>query len=462
MEQIRIIHTNDLHSHFENWPKIRRFVQKKQQASENETVYTVDLGDFSDRWHPLTEATDGKANVTMMNSLHYDLVTIGNNEGVGNAKSVLNHLYDEATFEVILANLFDKQTLQLPKWAKASKVVTTGQGTKIGFIGLTAAFPLTYSPNGWDIRSWKEILPKLVQELKNKVDVIVLLSHLGIEEDQLIATELPTIDVIIGSHTHHLFVAGKKRNGVQLAAAGKFGNYVGEVLLEVDHHRIKNKQAQTFKVAQMSAHPEDSQEITDYMTLGHQLLQEKKVAWLPHDLTLDLQEGSLILETLEAVKKRGQTKVAILNTGLFLDNLPKGYVDQDELHHILPHPMHLIKVTLKGKDMRRLILEMEKNRLFLRGFPVVGMGFRGKIFGEIVYSGITYDKINHDVLWLGKSIDETKEYCFTTVDHLMFAPFFPTIEIAGTHEFLFPEFIRTVLGDHLSQKFPLSEFGSHY
>ena len=93
---------------------------------------------------------------------------------------------------------------------------------------------------------------------------------------------------------------------------------------------------------------------------------------------------------------------------------------------------------------------------------MVGMGFRGKIFGEIVYSGITYDKINHDVLWLGKSIDETKEYCFTTVDHLMFAPFFPTIEIAGTHEFLFPEFIRTVLGDHLSQKFPLSEFGSHY
>ncbi len=460
MEQIRIIHTNDLHSHFENWPKIRRFILKKQKANDHETVYTVDLGDFSDRWHPLTESTDGKANVTMMNQVDYDLATIGNNEGVGNAKDVLNHLYDEATFEVVLANLFDKQTLQIPKWAKVSKIMTTNEGTKIGFIGLTAAFPLTYSPNGWDIRSWTDILPKLVHELENQVDVIILLSHLGVEEDRLIAKELPTIDVIIGSHTHHLFVSGKMVNGVQLAAAGKFGYYVGEVTLEVNQHHLKNKKAKTFKVDQMSTYPEDTQEITDYMSLGHQLLQEKKVAWLPYGLTLDLQGNSLILETLEAVKKRGQTEVAILNTGLFLDELPKGYVNQDELHHILPHPMHLIKVTLKGKDMIRLILEMEKNRLFLRGFPVVGMGFRGKIFGEIVYSGITYDKINHEVLWLGKTIDETKEYCFTTVDHLMFVPFFPTIEIAGTHEFLFPEFIRTVLGDYLSQKYPLSEFGS--
>ena len=148
MEQIRIIHTNDLHSHFENWPKIRRFILKKQKANDHETVYTVDLGDFSDRWHPLTESTDGKANVTMVNQVDYDLATIGNNEGVGNAKDVLNHLYDEATFEVVLANLFDKQTLQIPKWAKVSKIMTTNEGTKIGFIGLTAAFPLTYSPNG--------------------------------------------------------------------------------------------------------------------------------------------------------------------------------------------------------------------------------------------------------------------------------------------------------------------------
>ena len=32
-----------------------------------------------------------------------------------------------------------------------------------------------------------------------------------------------------------------------------------------------------------------------------------------------------------------------------------------------------------------------KNRLFLRKFPIKGMSFRGKIFGDIVYDGITVD-----------------------------------------------------------------------
>ena len=37
----------------------------------------------------------------------------------------------------------------------------------------------------------------------------------------------------------------------------------------------------------------------------------------------------------------------------------------------------------------------------------------------------------------------------------MFLPFFPTIEIAGEYEFLFPEFIRSVLGDYLKAHYPI-------
>ncbi|WP_369403981.1 hypothetical protein [Secundilactobacillus silagei] len=67
-----------------------------------------------DRAHPLTEATNGQSNVTLMNQIHYDGVTIGNNEGLGNSKKQLNHLYDQANFDVILGNLLNlPQTIQL-------------------------------------------------------------------------------------------------------------------------------------------------------------------------------------------------------------------------------------------------------------------------------------------------------------------------------------------------------------
>ncbi|EMF0288378.1 metallophosphoesterase [Enterococcus hirae] len=460
MEKIVLLHTNDLHSHLENWPKIRRFIEQKKRENEkkeNNTTITVDLGDFVDRWHPLSEATDGQANVELMNNVGYDAVTIGNNEGVGNAKDQLNHLYDQANFDILLDNLFDKHLLQPPKWAKKYKIIETPQQTKIGLLALTAPFPLTYSPNGWDIRNPYDILPELVEELRPKVDILVLMSHLGIQDDRQIAQELPSIDVILGSHTHHLLIDGQIVNGVQLAAAGKYGQYVGEVHLTVDEHKnIIQKSARAIPTETMTTFIEDEQESHDYLTKGHELLAAKKVAKLPYDLSVDIfAEHSFIYEALEAVKYRGQTQGAMLNSGLFLTGLPTGLINQDQLHTALPHPMHLLNVTLKGSDLIRLVLEIEKNRAFLRNYPIRGMGFRGKIFGQVVYSGISYDAVNHQVHWLNQPIDNERRYTFTTVDHFMFVPFFPTIEIAGENEFLFPEFIRSVVGEYLNAHYPI-------
>lgn len=460
MEKIVLLHTNDLHSHLENWPKIRRFIEQKKRENEkkeNTTTITVDLGDFVDRWHPLSEATDGQANVELMNNVGYDAVTIGNNEGVGNAKDQLNHLYDQANFDILLDNLFDKHLLQPPKWAKKYKIIETPQQTKIGLLALTAPFPLTYSPNGWDIRNPYDILPELVEELRPKVDILVLMSHLGIQDDRQIAQELPSIDVILGSHTHHLLIDGQIVNGVQLAAAGKYGQYVGEVHLTVDEHKnIIQKSARAIPTETMMTFIEDEQESQDYLTKGHELLAAKKVAKLPYDLSVDIfAEHSFIYEALEAVKYCGQTQGAMLNSGLFLTGLPAGLINQDQLHTALPHPMHLLNVTLKGSDLIRLVLEIEKNRAFLRNYPIRGMGFRGKIFGQVVYSGISYDAVNHQVHWLNQPIDNERRYTFTTVDHFMFVPFFPTIEIAGENEFLFPEFIRSVVGEYLNAHYPI-------
>ena len=413
-----ILHTNDLHSHLENWPRIRRFLDQRKRENEKKektTTIAVDLGDFVDRWHPLSEATNGQENILLMNEVGYDAATIGNNEGVGNSKEELNHLYDHAEFDIILDNLFDKNTLQPPAWTKPYKIITTKHQTKIGLIAFTAPFPLTYNPNGWDIRNPYDILPELVEDLRSQVDVLVLMSHLGIQDDFQIAKEIPAIDVILGSHTHHLFREGHVINDVQIAAAGKYGQYVGEVHLTIDEEKkILKHSAKAIPTETMTAFTEDEQEINSYLERGHELLKEKEVADLPFSLSLD-----------------------IFN------------------EHSLPHPMHLLNVTLGGNDLIRLVLEIEKNRNFLRNYPMKGMGFRGKIFGQMVYNGITYDSINHQVFWKNKPIDLNKNYTFTTVDHLMFVPFFPTIEIAGKNEFLFPEFIRSVVGDYLKAHYPI-------
>jgi 2',3'-cyclic-nucleotide 2'-phosphodiesterase (5'-nucleotidase family) len=460
MEKIIITHTNDLHSHLENWPKIRRFLlHEKTKEDEFTTVITVDLGDFIDRFHPLSEVSDGKANIELMNAVHYDAVTIGNNEGIGNSKEMLDHLYDHANFDVLLGNLLDGKTQKAPEWRKDYKIITTKKGTKVGLFAFTAPFPLTYEPNGWKVLFPREIMQDFVEELRPQVDVLVLMSHLGIGEDKWIARHFPEIDVILGSHTHHLFEQGLMVQQTLLAAAGKWGNYVGKVTLLVDEtHQILSKEANAIATSIFPELATDEQEIRGYLNRGHQLLESQEIARIPMDLTnSETEDYPLMQATLNAVAEFSETELAILNTGLFQTDLPKGAVNMDQLHQTLPHPMHIVRVTLVGKEFKRMIWEMEKNRAFLRPFPILGMGFRGKIFGEIVYKGITYDRKTKEVYVQGEKLEDEKRYTFSTVDHFMFIPFFPTIELVSEHEFLFPEFIRNVLANYLRTHFPLTE-----
>jgi len=447
-ETIHILHTNDLHSHLETWPKIRRWMtaETKEYQRLNETVFKFDIGDFLDRVHTLTEATNGLANVELMNQVHYDAVTIGNNEGITNSQEMLDDLYKYANFPVVLSNLKDKRTNDYPKWSKPSIILTTNEGTKIGVFGLTAPMTLSYSPFGWEVSDPIKVADSMVKELSEKVDIIILLSHLGIIEDKKMAKLYPEIDVILGSHTHHLLAEGLVENGVLLCAAGRFGEYVGDVTLEVADGKLINKEAKTFNTSDLLSEESDGEEIDAYIQQGNQLLENNNVVTLPNKL---IKTDSLITTTLKAMEEASGCDVAMVNSGLFLTDLGPGVVNDKDLHTSLPHPMNLIKVTLQGKDMIRLAQEEVKNRDFLSRFQIIGMKFRGKFFGKIWYDGFNYDETTRQAYWLGQPIEETKEYSFVTVDHIAFVPFFPTIEIAGKVEILGPKFLRNILADYL-------------
>lgn len=457
MEEIVILHTNDLHSHLEKWPRMRRYLLGEKQRLENQgkTVVTLDLGDFSDRVHPLTEATNGRANTLLMNQVDYDLATIGNNEGIGNSRQQLNQLYDEANFKVLLANIREQQSGQLPKWAQSYDIITSKEGTRIGFIALTAPFPLTYNPNGWDVFESDDVLPGLIKEVRPQSDLIVLMSHLGIEEETRIAQTYPEIAVILGSHTHHLFVDGMLVGDTLLAAAGKFGRYVGEVTLELTDHQLVDKKASVQVIKELPELAEDYHEIEGYLKQGHDLLQQQLVGYLPFELSDTLAESNLLIDlALKAVAHYAGVDTAILNSGLFLEPLKAGKVSKDDLHRCLPHPMHLVKVTLTGKELNSLVAEMRREKEALRDFPIVGMGFRGKIFGELRSLGMTWEDTSQPILWHGQPLHDQQLYSFVTVDHLIFIPFFPTIRDKGQIAMLFPEFLREVIGDYLEEYYP--------
>ena len=258
-EQLHLFYTNDLHSNFEQWPRVVSYLKEAiaSSSTENNTTWVVDIGDHMDRVHPISEAFMGKANVELLNDAGYDVVTMGNNEGITLSHQDLFHLYDEAEFEVVCANLHSLKG-QEPKWLKPTTTIKSVNGIKAGFIGLTAPFNAFYELLDWHVSPHFDMLKACIEELKDSTDIIILLSHLGLSEDQEIARRFEDIDVIIGGHTHHLLRTGEHINNAVITAAGKHCSFIGEVILTWDHDNGKLISKEAY-ATDISSQPKDLQ-----------------------------------------------------------------------------------------------------------------------------------------------------------------------------------------------------------
>src|SRR5262249_42326138 len=156
-----------------------------------------------------------------MNALHYDSMTVGNHE-YNFGLQVLNKARGEAQFPWLSANTYDVGTSTTHYKPYIVKEV---QGVRIGILGLTTAgIPnwenkpnyagLEFHETVSEAKKWVPILRE-----NEKVDVVVIAMHMGIEEDLrtgtpnpssvpnenaaiAIARQVPGVDVVLMGHTH--------------------------------------------------------------------------------------------------------------------------------------------------------------------------------------------------------------------------------------------------------------------
>ncbi|SPT96308.1 metallophosphoesterase [Lysinibacillus capsici] len=447
LEKIHIFHTNDLHSHFKYWPRMQSYVKEMRNKLGNigETSYLFDVGDHLDRSNIYTEATIGKGNVRLLNEAGYDVVTIGNNEGITLSHEELFHLYDNANFDVVVANVYASHGKK-PAWMKPYVILTTAMGTKIGVIAATAMFEVYYEELNWHMDDARSTLLRLAHQLREEVDIVVCLSHLGITEDELLADECPEIDVIFGSHTHHVLPEGKVINGVLLTGGGKFGQYTGHLIIEYDkklrkivekkdtliHNKdlpiVKNEQ----KVVQFLE--DEGNRILDTPVFTTKKAYNKE--WFHYSQLSDL--------FAHAILEKSGADCALFNAGIFLDGLPKGIVTALDLHRIFPHPINLCTIELSVAEMKEIYMQSKNEE-----WPYIelkGLGFRGVIFGKILTYGFSMNE-NRQLLINGKLADQNHIYKLVTLDLFTFGYFYPSFKYAKK-QYILPEFLRNIMIDY--------------
>ncbi|MEO2073866.1 MAG: bifunctional UDP-sugar hydrolase/5'-nucleotidase [Bacillus sp. (in: firmicutes)] len=442
METIHIFHTNDIHSHLEHWPRIQQFLIEKRELLQKtgEEVFLFDIGDFLDRWHPFTDATRGKANVALLNECQYTAVTIGNNEGINLPFNDLNHLYDEAKFDVLLANLYTKEN-EYPSWAHPYKIYQTIQGTKVGVLGLTAPFTHLYELLGWEMTDPMKELKKWVPSMKENADVLIFLSHLGLHDDEKIAAQFTEIDVILGAHTHHFLEHGEMINNVLLGAAGKHGNFVGHVTLQLNEKKeLVQKDAILYGFNELPAVVDEQKKIDFFLEKGRDMLSEKITSISVPLLSDPFHETNFSLLLCEALREWCQADCALVNAGLLLGSL-SGEVTEYDLLSVCPHPINPCVIKVTGKELTS-ILEQTKDKA-LHKKHIKGLGFRGTVLGVFVYDQIDF---HDDVIFVnGSKLELGSTYTLALPDMFTFGHFFKDILPKKEKTYFLPEFFRDLL-----------------
>lgn len=443
IETIHFYHTNDLHSHFQHWPRIHELVtsRKKWHLEEGESSFTLDLGDHIDRSHIFTEGTLGKGNVDLLNKAQYDVATIGNNEGITLSYNELENLYFHAQFEVVVGNLIE-QDGKIPKWLIPTTILTTIHGTKIGVTALTAEYTLFYSQLGWKVTQAFDALSTQLIELKKKTDFIICMSHLGINEDEMMAEKFPDIDVIFGAHTHHIFHEGKLINNSLLAAAGKYGYYVGHVTVDFDLETklIVKKQAHLYDTNELKECANEDEFLEELANIGKGNLMETA---FNHNVTFKkewFKESALSTYFGKALTAFCQTDCALFNAGLFLSDLKEQEVSYFDIHKMMPHPINPCVIELTGEELKDIyLLSLNESWPYLE---IKGLGFRGVVMGKMITHQFT---VVDQVLFVkNRRIEPTEIVRLATIDMFTFGYFYPTFKELPKTYFM-SDFIRDVL-----------------
>ncbi|HAQ06790.1 MAG TPA: bifunctional metallophosphatase/5'-nucleotidase, partial [Bacillus bacterium] len=334
-----------------------------------------------------------------------------------------------------------------PCWAKPYHIYISKKGTRIGVVGVTVNFGRFYEQLGWKLSDPFSEVKLCVEDLKGKVDIVILLSHLGIHDDELIAGMYPEIDLILGGHTHHILHEGKKVKQTLLAGAGKYGFYTGHVTVEVDQSskQILNKKAILYDMNDY-VKAENEQKIADgYYKAGKELMGQR-VASLPEDLTANPQEPSALSKMLtEALREWCKADCSFMNAGMLLNGLKCGEVTQFDLLKICPHPINPCTVRLSGAELKEVLLQTRDEKW--THMQIKGLGFRGTVMGVIEYDGIEFQQRSNvqQILINGRPIEGKKYYNLAIPDMFTFGRFFPEINRAQDKKYWLPEFLRNLL-----------------
>jgi 2',3'-cyclic-nucleotide 2'-phosphodiesterase (5'-nucleotidase family) len=203
-----------------------------------ESVLILDAGNALYASKGPAKTTRGQVTIEAMNRMGYDAMTLGYRD-LFLGRETLTQRMTEANFAVLSANVINRESGEL---FALPYVVKRVDGHQVGIIGVTntpESLPTAEGAAEFEVTDPRAAIPGYVKEVAEVADIIVLLSHLGLEADQEISAEFPQIDVVIGGYSRKVLPPRRfQENRAVIGQAGYRGEWMGRLDIEFDRDGV--------------------------------------------------------------------------------------------------------------------------------------------------------------------------------------------------------------------------------
>ena len=401
------------------------YLNKRLKKKNPKGTYSVLAGDFLSpsvigtlRYQG--EPIKGKQMVDVLNQAGLDLVTFGNHEFDYDdaAPKVLNQRIGESQFRWVIANVQRRDGNKTVPFSKdganfPSSVILDNGKVRVGVFGIC----IPVSKDFVQVTDPFEAARREYEDLKNRCDVVVALTHLDAADDQRIAEQVPNLALIMGGHDHdHMQV---KVGKVTIAKADANAKTIYIHRLRFDRkNRLVNLESELKTIDETI--PEDPataavvakwQQIANesFRELGFEpteLVYTTPEPWDGREATVRREHGALTSTIAQSIFQAFPgSDLAVFNGGsVRVDDILQGPITQYDIVRILPFGGGVSQVNMTG-DLLHKVLE-------------AGRLSRGK-GGFLHHANARYDDPSQTWYIAGLRLDEASTYKVVLPDFLL-------------------------------------------
>jgi len=430
--KLKIIHTNDVHSNFDNYKKVVTLIN--QHKDENTIV--LDAGDFADFKSIELQGTKGMAAIELLEAGGYDAITIGNNE-MFNGIDTLEYMVSNSPIPFISNNMYKKD--RSPINGVKSSVILEKNGLRILLTGSSPDMGVFNEGLGIYMTDYTNAIKEEINNNEGKYDICILLSHIGTFADELLAEEIKEIDIIVSAHDHKLFEKAKIINKTFMNSAGNYGEHIGIMEIEIHGGKVHLIHSETISTKDI----QEDEQIDSILRFNKEKAVEvlsEPLYSLEHPLWHDVVEENPISNLIAGgLKDMLGTEIGLINSGICNAGVFHEMTEK-KLIEICPSPLNPTSFEIQGKYLKEALEQSLDTQVCLADGR--GPGFRGRFVGRLHASGLQIEHNGKKILSIyvnDEVLEEEKWYLVGSSDYLQRGSGYPCLANNRNEKYLAEE-----------------------